>query len=320
MAIIQRLQDKYADDAQRSANIAAVISATDARHRIGGNNPPIEEQVVLDLAEALSEAGLTARIDGLIASAGRAPEITTPEIAGRYADLIKQMSAAGKAVEAEREKFNRPLLNAQRALKGRADAIIAPLADAERGARTKVKVFDDAEAAKERQRAMEAAAARRKAEEEAEAERRRLQAIADEKARQERLRLQAIADEEARKERLRLQAIEDERAAAEAREAQAVVVEAEVIEVEAQAVEVAPVYVPEEEPVRTVIQGDMGAKVSRVTTWKHRIISVRQLPDSILKHAKVIEALDKVIASQVRSGTREMKGCEIYSETGTAIR
>ena len=320
MAIIQRLQDKYADDAQRAENIAAVIAAVDARHGIGGNNPPIEEQVVLDLAEALSEAGLTSRIDALIASAGRAPEITSHEIAGRYADMIKQMSAAGKAVEAEREKFNRPLLNAQRALKGRADAIIAPLSEAERGARAKVKRFDDAEAEKERQRAAEAALARRRAEEAAEAERRRLQAIADENARQERLRLQAIADEAARKERLRLQAIEDERAAAEAREAQAVVVEAAVVEVEAEAVEVAPAYVEPEEPARTVIQGDMGAKVSRVTTWKHRIVSVRQLPDSILKHAKVIEALDKVLAAQVRSGTREIKGCEIFPETGTAIR
>ena len=52
----------------------------------------------------------------------------------------------------------------------------------------------------------------------------------------------------------------------------------------------------------------------------HRILSVRQLPNSILTHAKVVEALDKVIAAQVRSGAREIKGCEIYSETSTAIR
>ena len=49
-------------------------------------------------------------------------------------------------------------------------------------------------------------------------------------------------------------------------------------------------------------------------------MSVRQLPDSILKHAKVVEALDKVIAAQVRGGTRELKGCEIFPETSTAIR
>lgn len=295
--------------------------ATNPRAVIGSNRPPIDEQIVIDLAEALATEGLTARISELIASAGRAPNITSPEIAGRYADLIKQMVAAGKAVEAEREKLNRPLLNAQRALKGRADAITAPLKDAETEARAKVRRYDAEQEELERQARLKREAEERKAREEAEAERRRLQAIADEQARQERLRLQAIADEAARKERLRLQAIEDERAAREAREAATVVVEAETVEVAAPVVEVEVAYTPTApEPERAVIQGDMGAKVARVTTWHHRILSVRQLPDSILKHAKVIEALDKVIAAQVRGGTREMKGCEIYSETGTAIR
>lgn len=274
------------------------------RVKMGDNRPPLEEQIVIDLAEALAADGLGKRIDDLIASAARAPAITSPEIAGRYADLIKQMVAAAKAVEAEREKLNRPILNAQRALKGRTDAIIAPLSVAEKEARGKVDRFDAEQAAIERKRR-----------EDAEIERRRLQAIADDEARQERLRLQKIADDKARAERLRLQAIEDERAAAEAREAATVIVDAEEIEVAAPLVEIS---VPE--PQRSAIQGDMGAKVARVTTWHHRIVSVRQLPDSILKHAKVIEALDKVIAAQVRQGTRELKGCEIFSETGTAIR
>lgn len=290
MAVVQRARAPEVDENPRAV--------------IGGNNPPIDQQVVIDLAEALAAEGLTVRIEELIASAGCAPNITSPEIAGRYADLIKQMVAAGRAVDAEREKLNRPLLNAQRALKGRADAIKAPLADAEVEARAKVDRYDREQAEIERKRR-----------EAAEAERRRLQAIADEEARQERLRLQAIADEAARQERLRLQAIEDERAAAEKREAAEVEVEAETVEVAAPLVEIAAA-----EPERTAIQGDMGAKVARVTTYKHRILSVRQLPDSILKHAKVIEALDKVIAAQVRGGLREMKGCEIYPETSTAIR
>lgn len=308
MAIVQRLKPEQDHD----ANPRAVM---------GSNNPPIDEQIIIDLTEALSAVGLTARIADLIAAAGRAPDIASAEIAGRYADFIKQMVAAGKAVEAEREKLNRPLLNAQRALKGRADAICVPLKDAETAARAKVNRYDAEQAEIERKRRLEQEAAERRAREEAEAERRRLQAIADEQARQERLRLQAIADEAARKERLRLQAIEDERATAEAREAATVVVEAEEVEVQAPAVTVEVAYTPVvPEPARAVIQGDMGAKVSRVVTWHHRIVSVRQLPDSILKHAKVVEALDKVIAAQVRSGTRELKGCEIYSETSTAIR
>lgn len=308
MAIVQRLKP----EAETDANPRAVI---------GSNRPPIDEQIVVDLAEALAAKGLTARIADLISAAERAPDITSGDIAGRYADLIKQMVTAGKAVEGERETLNRPLLNAQRALKGRADAIAAPLKDAEIKARAKVSKYDAEQAEIERQERIKREAEERKAREEAEAERRRLQAIADEQARQERLRLQAIADEAARKERLRLQAIEDERAAAEKREAAAVVVEAETVEIEAPVVAVEVAYEPAApEPARAAIQGDMGAKVARVTTWHHRILSVRQLPDSILKHAKVIEALDKVIAAQVRGGTREMKGCEIYSSTSTAIR
>lgn len=307
MAIVQRLKSDDLDSNPRAV--------------IGANNPPIDEQIIVDLTEALAAEGLTARIGDLIAAAGRAPAITSGDIAGRYADLIKQMVAAGKAVEAQREKLNRPLLNAQRALKGRADAVVVPLKEAEADARAKVNRYDAEQAEIERQARLKREAEERKAREEAEVERRRLQAIADEEARQERLRLQAIADEEARKERLRLQAIEDERAAAEKREAAAVVVEAKTVEVEVPVVAVEVAYEPAvPEPIRAAIQGDMGAKVSRVTTWHHRILSVRQLPDSILKHAKVIEALDKVIAAQVRSGTREMKGCEIYSETSTAIR
>jgi len=253
MAVVQRAIASVAEENPRAA--------------IGDNRPPLEEQVVIDLAEALDVGGITKRISDLIASAGRAPEITTPEIAGRYADMIKQMVTAGKAVEAEREKLNRPLLTAQRALKGRADAIVSPLAAEEIAARAKVKKFDDACAAAEQKRQQE-------------------------------------AFEKAEAERKRLQAIEDERAAKEQRAA-------------------APVYV-EPEPVAEVapaaIQGDFGAKVARTTNWKHEIVSVRQLPDSILKHAKVIEALDKVIAAQVRGGTREMKGCRIFPETGIAIR
>lgn len=283
MGIVQRLADQQSDNAQRDANLAALSG-------MGHNRPPLDEQITVDFIEALDSAGITGRIADLLASAGRAPVIIADaEMAGSYADLIKQIAAAGKAVEAEREKLNRPLLNAQRALKGKADAIVNPLGSAEATARARIKVFDDAEREKERQRQIEA-------QREAEAERQRLQ---------------AIADEQAAKERARLQAIEDARAAAEAREAVAVEVEAEVIEVAPE---------PAVEPEAPVVRGDYGAKVVRTTNWKHRIVSVRQLPDSILKHAKVVEAIDKVIAAQVRGGTRELKGCEIFPETGTAIR
>lgn len=250
---------------------------------IGGNKPPLDEQVVIDLNEALSEKGITKRIAELIASFERAPTvIENADTAGKVADLIKQMSAAAKAVTAERETINRPILNAQRSLKGRADSILDPLQIAEQQCRDCIRAFDAVEREKERQRQMAAEAERR--------------------------RLQEIADNEARLERERLQKIEDERAAAEAREAKPVEVEAVQIEL--------PVEKAEPETVR----GDYGAKVVRTTNWKHEIESVRKLPDSILTHEKVLEAINKVIAAQVRGGTREMKGVRIFAETATTIR
>lgn len=270
MSIVQRTRMPEAGE----ANPRAVM---------GGNNPPLDEQVTIDLGEALAEKGITKRIADLLAAFGRAPaKIETAEVAGSYADLIKQMSAATKAVSAERETLNRPLLNAQRALKGRADSIVEELSGAEQQARARIAAFDAAEREKERKRQAEAEAERR--------------------------RLQAIADNEARLERERLQRIEDERAAAEAREA--AIVEVETVRVE----------IPAEPEKTEAVRGDYGAKVVRTTNWKHEIVSVRQLPDSILKHEKVMDAINKVIAAQVRGGMREMKGVNIFPETGTTIR
>lgn len=266
---------------------------------IGDNRAPIDQQVVIDFNEELESEGIISRIRQLSDKGSVAPECKDADAAGRYAETVRQIVAERKAVEAGREKLNRPLLTAQRALKGRADAVIAPLEPAEKNLRSKIKAFHDAESAKAAEAARIAAEERRKVEKAAE---------------EERQRLQAIADAEAQKERDRLQAIEDERAASAGKEAAIVIVEAAVVEV-------APTFVPEVEPAEAItIQGEYGAKVGTTTTWKHEIVSVRQLPDNILKNEKVIDALNKVIGAQVRGGAREIKGCRIYSETGIAIR
>lgn len=225
---------------------------------LGHNRPPLDEQVVSDFEEALAAEGLRDRIDALVSAAARCGDCTDEEKAGRGGDFIKQCAAAAKAIEAEREKLNRPLLNAQRALKGRADTYTGRLQDASASVRRKVDAFM--------------------------AEQRR---IAEEKRR--------LAEEQARKAA--------EAAAKEAAETGAPV-----------AVEIEPVKV--EAPV---VQGDYG-KVTSTTVWRHEIVSVRQLPDHILKHEKVIAALDQVIGAMVRSGTREMKGVRIWSEQKTVIR
>lgn len=269
----------------------------------GHNNPPIEESVLLDLDERLrSHDGLIERIDTMVAKADQAGPCTNADTAGRYGDFIKMTSAAVRLIEQERETLNRPLLNAQRGLKARADSYSAKAS----GAGQKVRRLLDAFLAEQERLRREEAA--RIAEQERQAETTR-QAQIDEANR--------IAATEAEAERVRLQAIEDEKAAAEARESVVVEVAPE------------PVFVPEPHPAfvsvapeKAPIRGDYGTAVSTVETWHVEVTNIRQVPDTFLKHPAVIEALQKVIAPSVRgkSGLREIKGCRIYSTVGSSVR
>lgn len=94
---------------------------------VGHNRPPLEESLLSEFEEALAVKGLTARVAEIIDAAKHAPGADSEENAGAIGDLIAQAKEAGKAVEAEREVLNRPLLNAQRAMKGKADSLLAPM-------------------------------------------------------------------------------------------------------------------------------------------------------------------------------------------------
>lgn len=297
---------------------------------LGHNNPPLEETLVMEFDANLREHDfdLLARIDELEAKAKAAGPCMDAETAGRYGDAVKSAVAARRLIEAERETLNRPILNAQRALMGKAKTYSERLETAEKHIRSHLDAYTDREEAKriaaerERQRLIDEANA--KAAREAEEERQRLQAIADEAARKERDRLQAIADAEAAKQRDRLQAIEDERAAAEAREAKPVEVEAEVVQVEAETVhvEVAPVQEAPRAPIYEPVRSDRGVLVASAKTWHVEVENIRQVPDLYLKNKSVIEALQKVIAPSVRgvNGLREIKGCRIFSTTKASVR
>ena len=294
------------------------------------NNPPLDETIVLDFDLALREYDfdLLARIEELETKAREAGRCEDAETAGRYGDAVKSAVAAIKAIEAERELLNRPLLNAQRALMGRAKVYSERLSAAEK--RIRILLDDFTAREKEKREAAERERLRiiREAEAEAarvaEVERQRLQAIADAEAEAERQRLQDIADLAAAKERARLQAIEKERAAAEAREVKEVEVVAEVVEVEAKVVhvEAAPVADIPIAPVYDEVRSDRGVLVAENTTWHVEIENIRLVPDMFLKNAAVIEALRKVIAPSVRgkTGLREIKGCRIYPETKASVR
>lgn len=243
---------------------------------VGHNKPPLEEMILADFMEDLrSEDGLLARIEELSTKGSAAGKCDSQERAGRYGDFVKAAGVCAKAVEQIRERHNRPILTAQRALKGRADSIVAPLADAVNNVRRQLDAFmaEQRRIAAEQQRLAEEQA--RKAREAAEAERQRQ--------------------------------LDEARANGELDEAE---------------VEIVPTVVEVRQPEieKPAVRGDYGARVGSQTVWKHEILSVRQLPDALLKHPKVVEALDKLIAQQVRSGTREIKGVRIWDEQQTVVR
>lgn len=301
-----------------------------SRTGLGGNNPPLEETLVMEFEANLREHDfdLIARIDELEAKARDIAPCYDADTAGRYGDAVKSAVAAIRLIEKEREGLNRPLLNAQRALMGKAKSYSDRLDAAEKRIRAQLDAFTEREkqkrlaAEREAQRLIDEA--RAKAAREAEVERQRLQAIADAAAEKERVRLQEIANVAAAHERAKLQAIEDERAAAEVREAKAVEVVAEVVEIEADEiyVEAAPVIEAAPAPVYDAVRSDRGALVAAQETWHVEIENIRQVPDLYLKNPSVIEALRKVIAPSVRgkSGLREIKGCRIFSTTSASVR
>lgn len=68
------------------------------------------------------------------------------------------------------------------------------------------------------------------------------------------------------------------------------------------------------------IRSSYGQTASGRTEWKHEIVDRKKLPAPIINHPKVVEAINGVIASMLRSGTREIPGVRIYAEQKTVIR
>lgn len=257
---------------------------------IGGNEPPLEDRIVIQFDEALAAAGLTTRIDALVAKGADPKDCPDNETAGRYGDYIKLTGAAIKAIEEQREVLNRPLLTAQRNLKGRADSFAARLKESTDRVRAKLDTF----MAAERQRARE------------------------EEARQERIRQAAIEAAEAEAKRQRA-----EEAKRRADEAAAAAPAGELPLTAEPEPEPAPLPVFEFATVKVeapVARGDYGARVGSKKVWKFSIPSIRKLPDAVLKHEKVLAAIDQVVGAQVRGGARKITGVTIWDEDVTSIR
>lgn len=248
------------------ADVAAWPTKNTAPAQAGHNKPPLDETIVAEFVEGLALEGITKRVDDLIAAAKASGPCEDDETAGNFADFAKQVLAATKAVEEHREVHNRPVLNAQCALKGKADGIVAPLIEAANGVRAKLDAYALAqrEAAAKKQREADAAA--------------------------------KLAREAAAK------------ALAEAG------VDEDVMPV-AETFTPPPVAAPK-------IQGSYGAKVAFTTTYHHEIESVRKLPDRLLKHPKVVEVLNRLVAAEIKAskGKTPIPGVRIWTSDTTAVR
>lgn len=91
------------------------------------NQPPLVDRILVEFDDALRLNGLDERIAEVTASAGRAPAIDNDAACGKAGDLIAQARAVREKVATEREELNGPLAVATKALKARADAVLAPM-------------------------------------------------------------------------------------------------------------------------------------------------------------------------------------------------
>lgn len=131
-------------------------SAADKTLGQGSNQPPLEERLLMEFEEELVAQGITARVAELLESAERCPVTIEDEAtAGKVGDLCRLARDVEKRINDARERHNRPLLNAQRGLKGKADGVIAPLVRAVSDIRSRLNAYvqrKEAEAAAERRR------------------------------------------------------------------------------------------------------------------------------------------------------------------------
>jgi hypothetical protein len=91
------------------------------------NQPPLEDRILQEFDETLARKGVPSRLQEVTEAAERTPAIDSPETCSKAGEIIKAATFAREVVKAQRELLNRPLLNAQRALKARADGLVAPM-------------------------------------------------------------------------------------------------------------------------------------------------------------------------------------------------
>lgn len=254
--------------------------AENPRAVMGGNEPPLDERIVGELEEAISEdPGLRTRINELLAKGKILPDCADDDMAGRMGDFVKMCMTAINKVEGHHSTIKAPYLAATRAIDGRKRTYVDDLSDVKHSALNKIDAYR-ADLRKKQQ----AEAAR----------------IAEEQR----------VMREAEEQRQRLAQAAREVAEAEGRPAPAP-------EPEPMQFDEPPQRPAEPAPIA---RGDLGSRVGTKKVWNIKIESVRKLPNTVFAHPTVMEAINKVLAARVRGGERVIPGCTITEDEVVSVR
>lgn len=262
---------------------------------IGHNSPPSDLDVLRERLE--DEAGsLLLRRDELLASVGRAPaEVGDEEMAGKFADLIKLVTACHKNAEAARVARKEPFLANGRAVDGFYKGITEPLEKAKKAVEQKLTVYQRKVAEEERRR--REAEARAAAEE---AERQRKEAAAKLATLDEIAETADAATADV--------ALDDAISAAELSKQAMADAERARREAEAKAADLS----------RT--RGTFGSVASLRTYWDVADIDREKLDLEALRPHLSMDALEKASRSFVRAGGRTLRGARIFENTSSVVR
>lgn len=267
-----------------------------ARASLGHNMPPVEEQIAMEMREALlsDRPDFLKRRDDAIAAVSRA-EVVDEETLGKAGDLAKILRSCEGYISEVHKAVKEPYLVRGRACDAEKNRLIADITTARSALADKMNGFmAKREAERRAEEARRAAEARAAAEAAARAEREAREA--EEAA--------ARAQREAQTEEERQEAAR--RAAEAAREAEQRIADA--------ALAAAPTA--KAEPVRS----DTGSTISGRTVWLSQVEDYTKAMKAVKSDPKVREAIDAAVQRLVKAGQREIPGARIWSTTQAVAR
>jgi len=252
----------------------------------GHNGPPADEDI---LRQSLLETNgdLVSRVDALMDSMTRTPEVVDASNAGAVGDFIKQLTGANKESDSRRKATKEPYLAGGRTVDGFFKSLDSKLLDAKKKMENRLDVHLRAVAEAERKQREEEA---------------RLQ-------REEAARLQREADEKAAS-----LATETDLDTAVAAEETATQANADAVQAEKSASANAA------DMSRT--RGDYGSVSSLRTfrTFDEKSVKRESLDLETLRDHLPAAALEQAIRSFIKAGGHTLKGVHIFEDTKTVVR